>query len=55
VIALLLIVPTWYLGVNGQHVIELLTQMDSVLYRVEHHEELKALRLGELDTMPAWK
>jgi NADH-quinone oxidoreductase subunit M len=55
VIAVLLIVPTWYLGVHGQSVVELLTQMDSVLYRVDHAVELQAMLVGDLDVMPAWK
>jgi len=35
-IALLLIVPTWYLGVRGEQVIDLLTQIDPLLYHADH-------------------
>jgi len=40
IIALMLIAPTWYLGVRGENVIGLLTQIDPVMYHVDHHAEL---------------
>lgn len=52
-IALLLIVPTWYLGIRGEHVIDLLTQIDPLLVHAHHHANLTAVLDGTTDLIRA--
>jgi NADH-quinone oxidoreductase subunit M len=52
-IALLLIVPTWYLGVKGENVIGLLTQTDPLLHHHHYTADLSRLLAGEQQMIDA--
>ncbi len=50
-IALALIVPTWYLGVRGEHVIALLTQMDPILHHADYVASTTDVLRGVTDSI----
>jgi hypothetical protein len=52
-IALLLIVPTWYLGVNGENVIRLLTQTDPLLHHHHYTAEIGRMLVGDQQMIDA--